>query len=279
MEQWNNSKIGEALSILRECHLVFVSPFTKYTNRRVPIWGGAFHCRCERTQTKRAQYNEFGREAGLRTRPLWGLRQRSGMILREQDRQRRSWGDGQSPSSGLVRLWILLLLFWYSTNRTSWCLPNYRPPLREISLVIYILLLPSSWPSNCQLRRSPLECLSHPTLPSTCCELQWAAWRCSRVTPSLMRPDCQLRAFNAEVTGSCTIALSPCSHSCPFILVPSFGGWRGWLQWIAYCPFFSGQELPRTRRSSAISPSSCGPSLVILGRFPPQLGPWAYYSK
>ena len=238
--------------------------------------GGAFHCRCERTQTQRAQYNEFGRKVGLRTGPLWGLRQRSGRILGEQDCQRRSRGEGQSPSSGLVRWWILLLLFWYSTNRTSWCLLNCRPPLCEISLVIYILLLPSSWPSICRL---PLECLSHPTLPSTCYELQRAAWRCSRVTLSLMRLDCQLRAFNAEVTGSCTIALSPCLHSCPSTLVPSFGGWRGWLRWIAYYPFFSRQELRRTRRSSAISPSSCGPSLVILGRFPPRLGPQAYYSE
>ena len=248
---------------------------TDGANCRVPIWGGAFHCRCERTQIQWAQYNEFGREAGLRTGPLWGLRQRSGRILGEQDRQRRSLGDGQSPSSGLVRGWILLLLFWYSTNRTSWCLPNCRPLLREISLVIYILLLSSSWLSICQLRRSPLECLSHPTLPSTCCELQWAAWRCSGITPSLMRPDCQLRAFNLEVTGSCTIALSPCSHSCPSTLVSSFGGWRGWLRWIAYCPFFSGHQLPRTRCSSAIFPSSCGPSLVILGHFSPRLGPWA----
>ena len=224
--------------------------------------GGAFHCRCERTQTQRAQYNEFGRKAGLRTGPLWGLRQRSGRILGEQDCQRRSRGEGQSPSSGLVRWWILLLLFWYSTNGTSWYLPNCRSPFREISLVIYILLLPSSWPSISRLRRSPLECLSYPTLPSTCCELQWLAWRCAGVTPLLMRPDCQLQAFNTEVTGSCTIALSPCFHSCPSTLVPSFGGWRGWLRWIAYCPFFSGQELPRTCRSLAIFLTSCGPSLV-----------------
>ena len=102
----------------------------------------------------------------------------------------------------------------------------------EISLVIYILLLPSSWLSICRLRRSPLECLSHPALPSTCCELQWAAWHYLGVIPSLMRLDCQLRAFNAEVTGSSTIALSPCSHSCSFTLVPSFGddreGCGGW---------------------------------------------------
>ena len=101
------------------------------------------------------------------------------------------------------------------------------------SLWLYILLLPSSWLSICRLRRSPLECLSHPTLPLTYRELQWTAWHCSGVIPSLMRPDCQLWAFNAEVTGSSTIALSPCSHSCPPTLVPSFGddgegciGWR-----------------------------------------------------
>ena len=69
---------------------------------------------------------------------------------------------------------------------------------REISLVIYILLLSSSWLSICRLRRSPLEYLSHLALPSTCCELQWATWRCSGVIPSLIWPDCQLRAFNAK---------------------------------------------------------------------------------
>ena len=96
---------------------------------------GAFYCRCEQTQTQQAQYNEFGRKAGLRTGHLWGLRQRSGKIFGEQDRQRRSWGEGQSPSSGLVQGWILLLLFWYSTNRTSWCLPN---PLSSWDLFGYI---------------------------------------------------------------------------------------------------------------------------------------------
>ena len=32
--------------------------------------GGSFYCRCEQTQTQKAQYNEFGREADLRTGPL-----------------------------------------------------------------------------------------------------------------------------------------------------------------------------------------------------------------
>ena len=115
-------------------------------------------------------------------------------------------------------------------------------------------------------------------LPSTCCELQWTAWHCSGVIPSLMRPDCQLWTFNAEVTGSSTIALS-CSHSCLPTLVPSFGddreGCSGWR--IA----LSSQDTnsPRTWRSSAISPSSFEPFFVILGCFSPRLGIWAYYSK
>ena len=63
------------------------------------------------------------------------------------------------------------------------------------------------------------------------------------------------------------------------MLVPLFGddgedcvGWRFAL---------SSQDTSSSRTwcSSAISPSSFGPSLVILGRFPPRLGPWAYYSK
>ena len=202
------------------------------------------------------------------------------MIIGEQDRQQRSWGKGQGPSSGLVRRRILLLFFWYSTNRTSWCLPNCRPPsLREISLVIYILMLPSSWPSICRLHRSPLECLSHPAFPSTCCELQRAAWHYLGVIPSLMRPNCQLRAFNAEVTSSFTIALSPCSYSYLPTLVPLFGddgeGCGGWRTVLSS----QGTSTPRTWCSSAISLSSFGPFLVILGRFPPRLGPWAYHSK
>ena len=90
--------------------------------------GGVFHYRCEWTQTQQAQYNKFGREAGLRIGLLWGLRQQSDRIVGEQDHQQRSWGKGQSPSLGLVRGWVLLLLLWYSTNRAFWCLSNCRPP-------------------------------------------------------------------------------------------------------------------------------------------------------
>ena len=94
-----------------------------------------------------------------------------------------------------------------------------------------------------------------------------------------MRPDCQLRAFNAEMTGSPTIVLLPCSHSYPPTLIPLFGDdGEGFGEW---CTALSSQgtSSPRTWCSSAISPSSFGPSLVILGCFPPQLGPWAYYPK
>ena len=37
-----------------------------------------------------------------------------------------------------------------------------------------------------------------------------------------MRPDCQLRTFNAEVTASSTIAPPPCPYSCPPVLVLLF---------------------------------------------------------
>ena len=88
-----------------------------------------------------------------------------------------------------------------------------------------------------------------------------------------MQPDCQLRAFNAEVTCSFTIVLSPCSHSCPPTLVPSFRndgeGCSGWCIVLS----FHGTSSLRTWRSSVISPNSFRPSLVILGRFPPRPGP------
>ena len=63
---------------------------------RVLIWG-VLHCRCERSQTQQAQYNEFGREASSRTGPLRGLRQRSGRIVMEQERQRRKGGVEVCP--------------------------------------------------------------------------------------------------------------------------------------------------------------------------------------
>ena len=237
----------------------------------VLIWG-VLHCRCERTQTQQAQYNEFGRKAGSRIGPLRGLRHRSGRIVREQDHQRGRGGVKVCPRASSEDE------FFFSSSDTSrlelsGVFRTAMPSLCEVSLVIYILLLPSSWPSICWSCRSLLEYLSHPALPSTCCELQLTGWHCSGVIPSLMRPDCQLRAFNAKMTGSFTIAFSPCSHSCPPTLVLSFGndgeGCFGWCIALS----FHDTNSPRTWRSSAIPPNSFGPSLVILGRFPPQLGP------
>ena len=102
---------------------------------RVLIWG-VLHCRCKRTQTQQAQYNEFGREAGSRTGPLQGLRQRLGMIVREQDRQRRRGGVKVCPRASSEDEF-----FFSSSDTTQLELSGVFwiaiPPLREISLVIY----------------------------------------------------------------------------------------------------------------------------------------------
>ena len=41
-----------------------------------------------------------------------------------------------------------------------------------------------------------------------------------------MQLDCQLQAFNAEVTASPRIAPPPCPHNCPTVLVLLFGTTR-----------------------------------------------------
>ena len=119
-----------------------------------PDLGGSFHCRCEQTQTQQAQYNEFGREADLRTGPLWGRLQWSGGIIGELDRLQRGWGEGQSSSSVLGRGWFLLLLFWYSIKRTSWRLPNCRP-LSSWNLPSYIFFY------SLHLGRPSVDCAGH----------------------------------------------------------------------------------------------------------------------
>ena len=64
--------------------------------------------------------------------------------------------------------------FFFSSSVTS---PIELPSVFRIAVPLfvkspwlYIILFSSSWPSICRLCRSPLECLSHPALPSTCCE-------------------------------------------------------------------------------------------------------------
>ena len=98
--------------------------------------GEVLHYRCERTQTQQTQYNEFGREVGSKTGPLRGLRQRSGRIVREQDRQRRKGGVKVCPRASSEDEF-----FFSSSDTTQLELSGiFRiaiPPLREISLVIY----------------------------------------------------------------------------------------------------------------------------------------------
>ena len=92
-------------------------------------------------------------------------------------------------------------------NRPSFYLSPPSLFLFLEGLLCYIFPPHWSWPSICWSCRLPLECLSleclsHLLSSSTCCELQQTRWYCSGAISSLMRPDCQLRAFNAEVTAS-----------------------------------------------------------------------------
>ena len=123
-------------------------------------------------------------------------------------------------------------------------------------LLRYIFPFHWSWPSICWLCRLLLECLSHLPPSSTCCELQQPKWYCSGVISSLIRPDRQLWAFNAEVIASHGIAPPPWFHGWPTVLVLFVWDVRGGcLQGRAA---FSFRDLgsPRTGLSSATSPGS-----------------------
>ena len=134
-----------------------------------------------------------------------------------------------------------------------------------------------SWPSICWSCRSLLECLSHSPPSSTCCELQQTRWYYSGVVSSLMRPDCQLRAFNAEVTASPRIAPPPCSYGWPIGLGTSFGMLEGTasgdmalsLSLILVC---RGQGRPR-QYILAVWVPFVRPRVFL----PPRHGPWAWY--
>ena len=130
---------------------------------------------------------------------------------------------------------------WFFFSSVLWCLvvkafrggrncnrlPSFASFFLPLSLqegiFSYISHSHWSWPSICWSYRSLLECLSHLSPSSTCCELRQTRWYYSGVISSLMRPDCQLRAFNAEVTTSPRIAPSPRPHSCLTVLVLLFG--------------------------------------------------------
>ena len=107
-----------------------------------------------------------------------------------------------------------------------------------------------------------------------------------------MRPDCQLRAFNAEVTASSIIAPLPCPHSCPPVLVPSFGmtgrvALDGVLLFPSMTPVRRGHDGPRQclpatlglpYSSSNVFPSSTWALSLILKQtgVPKSFGPTIY---
>ena len=87
----------------------------------------------------------------------------------------------------------------------------FYPPFLE-GLLRYIPPFHWSWPFICWSCKLLLECLFHLPPSSTCYELQQPRWYCLGVISSLMWPDCQLWAFNANVTACPRISPPPCSH-------------------------------------------------------------------
>ena len=180
------------------------------------------------------------------------------------------WRKGKSLSSGFVRgLILLLLILWclalkaFMDGRNCNLLPSFSscfflPLTLGGHFPLYISPSHWSWLSICQSYRSLLECLSHSPPSLTCCELQQIRWYYSWVISSLMRPDCQLRAFNAEVTASFRIAPPPCPYSCPTVLVLLFRTiGRAVFEGVLLSPF-SDLGWPRIGWSSVLPPSSLG---------------------
>ena len=130
------------------------------------------------------------------------------------------WKKGKSLFSGFVWGLILLLLgslvlsgesfqgWWELQPSSFFFLLLFSPSPSLGGIFHYISHSHWFWPSICWSYRSLLECLSHPPPSSTCCELQQTRWYYSRVISSLIWPNCQLWAFNAEVTASPRIAFS-----------------------------------------------------------------------
>ena len=90
-----------------------------------------------------------------------------------------------------------------------------------------------------------------------------------------MQPDCQLRAFNAEMTTSPRIALPPRPHNCPTVLVLLFETIRrvvfeGVLLFPSVTLVGRGQDGPR-RRLLAAWAFLTHPQMFLLSR----RGPWA----
>ena len=106
----------------------------------------------------RPKYNEFGKEAGSRTGPLQRFHQRSGKIVREQDRQRHRGGVKVCPRASSKDEF-----FFSSSNTTKLELSGvFRiaiPPFRWL-LLLFISLFRSSSSYTCQSSRPILECTS-----------------------------------------------------------------------------------------------------------------------
>ena len=170
--------------------------------------------------------------------------------MREQDRQRRGGGVNAYPQVVFDDEFFFFSVLRCFTVRAFKSPQSCDPLLLVRPLLLYILLLHSSWPSIYWSCKSLLEYLSHPALSSTCCELQQTRWHCSGVIPSLMQLDCQLRAFNAEVTDFSIIAPPLCPYSCPPMLVLLFGktgkvALDGVLLFPFMAPVRRGQDGPR----------------------------------
>ena len=156
-------------------------------NCRVLIWG-VLHCRCERIQTQQAQYNEFGREAGSRTGPLWGLRQRSGRIVRERDHQRRRGGVKVYP-----RVSSEDGFFFFSSDTSRLELSGvFRTAIPPIvwPLLLFISLFRSSSSYTCQSSMPILKCTSPQPFFLAFCEQLWPPSRCLEVTSTSMGSEC-----------------------------------------------------------------------------------------
>ena len=173
---------------------------------------------------------------------------------------------------------------WFFFFSVLWCLAmkafrNGKNCNRLPSSVIYLFYIsPShwSWPSICWSWKSLLECLSHPPPSLTCCELQQTRWYYSGVISSLMRPDCQLRAFNAEVTTSPRIAPPPCSYGWLIGLRTSFRMLKG----------TASGDVTLSPSSILVCQGQGHPRQYILVVWvfvcpwtflPPRYGPWAWY--
>ena len=119
--------------------------------------------------------------------------------------------------------------------------------------------------------------LPHPLPSSTCYELWQTRWYYSWVISSLMRPDYQLQAFNAEVTAFLRIAPPPRPHSCPIILVLLFRTTgRVVFEGVLLSPSMNlvgwGQDGPRWRLLAAWA-FLTHPQMFL----PSRRGPWAWY--